>query len=303
MQESLRDFDIAAVAEKAATGDRQAIAELFERKAESIYFTAFGILGDRTDAQDAAQEAVLRICQSIGSLKDPKAVEAWVLKIVRNVCYAMLNKAKPVRDAMDIEDMTLCLAEDDGDVVPERYAEDRERREQLFKIVMGLSTGQRETIFMYYYDDMSVKEIAGVTATNVNTVTANLTKARKMIRKRLMEDKQQYEGIAPSIMAAPASASALGRVLKESSTAMFTPEIKTALCERWTSALWGGHAGTSVSAASAEAASGPAVNIGVAVMVSLVAFTGILYLNIRHDIGAYADQATTSVIRSYGDVD
>ncbi|MDR3364267.1 MAG: sigma-70 family RNA polymerase sigma factor [Clostridiales Family XIII bacterium] len=300
--------EIAGLARKAQKGNPKAFEELCAREAERIFMTAFGILGNRSDAEDAAQETILKIYQHIGSLKDPAAVDVWIMRIARNVCYDMLAGTIPEKNILDFDEAAGQIAEEDMAFIPEQYAVDSDLRKQLMEIVMGLPKKRRETIFMYYYDDMSTKEIASLTGTNVNTVTANLARARGMIRKVLDEQEAQGASLAFGAMAmapAPASAATLGSVLKQSAAELFSPEVQTALHRQWMHAIH--HVALPKAAATAAAAAAAhgaaATHIAVSVAVSAGIFAGAAYTAAQYDAAETgdADRTTTSIVQmDYG---
>ncbi|MDR3305753.1 MAG: sigma-70 family RNA polymerase sigma factor [Clostridiales Family XIII bacterium] len=288
-----RDGGIAQIAKAAIRGNQKAVAELCGKKMENMYFIAYGLLGNTDDAKDAAQESALRICHSIGGLKDPAAVESWIMKIVHNVCYQMLRKAKRVKDTVYMEggapqagDDTaiLQITDDDRDFMPEQYTEDAESRGELMDAVMSLGEKQREVVLMFYYSDMSVKEIADITETNVNTVTSNLTRARAMIKRRLMEKESRAESAAITV------------ALQAVSAEMFTPELQAELTSQVRAAIVPAH-GTAAPGAMA------AKFVAVFVAGFVTAFTIGIGVNMQYGASASFEQTEADVVSLYGDGD
>jgi RNA polymerase sigma-70 factor (ECF subfamily) len=188
----MAEAEIIELARKASKGNKKAFAELCEKKSRSMVFTALGILGNLEDAEDAAQDAVLTMFKGIGKLKTPEAIDVWIYQVVRSRCLRILEKnAKSIGD-LDIDDESLVQpAVTDDEMIPEKYAQNQELGRILYDIILGLPPKRRETIIMFYYDDLSIKEIAAVTGTTINAVTSTLTKAKVMIREQLEENERK----------------------------------------------------------------------------------------------------------------
>jgi RNA polymerase sigma-70 factor (ECF subfamily) len=228
--------DIVKLAKKARRGDVRAFEELCARKSENILFNALGILGNQQDAEDAAQETILQMYRSIGQLKTPEAVEVWILQIVRSKCYRILARRKPQDVELDAEDELREIA-DESDFLPEQYAEDSALQKELLDIVLGLPQKRREAVFLFYYDDLSVKEIAKLTGTNINTVTSNLTRARTMIKEKLIRDSENRADA--DLLYKGAGATVLGGALKGAAPNAFPPETVAAFNGKWQAAIHG----------------------------------------------------------------
>ncbi|MDR1028774.1 MAG: sigma-70 family RNA polymerase sigma factor [Clostridiales Family XIII bacterium] len=179
---------IGALALKAKNGDRDALSALCEAKARTVLYHALKHLGNREDAQDAAQESLIRICGNIGGLKDPASFNAWAQKIVLHTCFEFRKKRHDT--AVRTESVTEREFEErDRDVLPQAYAEDADGKEILRRIVSSLPPKRRETVLLYYYDGLSYTEIAEVTGVTVSTVSTNLLRAKESIR----EAYERYE--------------------------------------------------------------------------------------------------------------
>jgi RNA polymerase sigma-70 factor (ECF subfamily) len=201
----MANAEVIALARKAAGGNRKSFDELCHIKLQYILFRALTILGNHHDAEDAAQEAVIDMYRYIGNLKNPEAIDAWIGQIVRGKCIDIINKRRGNAVEPDADERFVQIADDDADFLPESYAENEELGDEIYEIVLDLPQKQREAILMYYYDDMSYKEIASITGTSINTVATNLMRARTMMKKKLQ--KKERVGVA--------SATVLGRIMQK----------------------------------------------------------------------------------------
>ncbi|MDR3304471.1 MAG: RNA polymerase sigma factor [Clostridiales Family XIII bacterium] len=204
---------IIELARRAVGGDRKAFEELCVQKSRSVIFNAYSYVKNLEDAEDIAQETFLTMLGSIKGLKNPEAIDIWILRIVQNKCKRFLVKRSKSDDDVDIDDEAVAgtMVEDKVDFLPEVCAENKELAKRIYDIVMALPLKRRETIIMYYYDDMGYKEIAEFTGVSVNTVATNIMRAKAMIREEL--EKPKNEDISALSGAKPVSV--LGRILKE----------------------------------------------------------------------------------------
>jgi RNA polymerase sigma-70 factor (ECF subfamily) len=181
------------LAAKAKDGSMDSLEELCREKSQSILYHAMKYLNDKQDAQDAAQEALIKICRGIGSLKDPSLFNGWAHRIVRNTCYEFQKKRRA-----DSERRLPVLTgsepvETDRDAIPHAYAEDRDSMGLLLSVVAALPAKRRDAIMMYYYDEMSYAEIAEAMEVSVSTVSTNIMRARKAIKKAYEKSSDKSE--------------------------------------------------------------------------------------------------------------
>jgi RNA polymerase sigma-70 factor (ECF subfamily) len=200
-------------AKKGSQDDFTRICNLKQRK---LFFYCLNILGNHHDAEDASQETILQMWKSIGDLKNPEAFDAWMLTVARSKCIYILSKQKRA-DTLSIDsdegylENTLEMEDLDREVLPEKYAEDSELAETLYRVITELPVKRREALIMYYYNGLSTTEIAKITKSTPNVVTGVITKARLQLKKKLLEIEGSLfiMGIAPQ--------SVIGKALSEAS--------------------------------------------------------------------------------------
>ncbi|MDR0817050.1 MAG: sigma-70 family RNA polymerase sigma factor [Clostridiales Family XIII bacterium] len=269
---------IVELARRSVKGDKKAFEDLIRAKQRGLLFAAYTILKDRADAEDAVQEAIISMYRHIGKLRSPEAVSAWAEKIVRNESYRIYQARTGRQDEADIDDEGIDVAEDARDLLPEKYAEDSAFRDQLYKSVLTLPTAKREAIIMYYYEDLSYKEIAKVTGTSINTVATNLNKARTALKRKLEDSDIKVNG-----MAGLASTSAvISKSLKAESFTVVPDEQIAGFEAKWVKAL---------NSAAKPAHVSSAAKAALVVVITTVAFVGIVGAVILTGSGASANDA------------
>ena len=181
-----------ALAERASKGDEEAFTELVEEKSRHILYNAFDILKNHHDAEDAAQEVVVKMYQYIGNLRDPENFNAWLNRIIQNVCISKLRKTKYFKNDLDVEaimDTTFSesLIEKDREFLPQTFVEDQSLSHTLLEIIKELPKRRRRAVLLYYYEDLSQKEISEVLGISESTVASNILRAKKDIKRKLEE--------------------------------------------------------------------------------------------------------------------
>jgi RNA polymerase sigma-70 factor (ECF subfamily) len=174
---------------RAKDGDELAFEELYRVFAGSILYHVKQLLFNKEDAEDAAQEAVLAMYQNLGSLKSAYAFKSWMLKILHSVCYARNQKwsrnEERYQSNQDMEDLGNILHETNAGNIPEQQVVEDDQNEAIIAAINTLSPMQRSSIIMYYYDEMSYKEIAKALGVTVSTASTNIMRAKNNIKKEL----------------------------------------------------------------------------------------------------------------------
>jgi RNA polymerase sigma factor (sigma-70 family) len=277
--EVVAEREIINLTRKAIAGDRNAFETLIACKLRGIVFNALSILKNHADAEDAAQDAIITMFRSIGKLKDPEAVDSWMYRIVRNRCLRMLERQAKSAGDVDIDDVSIDVVDDDTEFIPEEYAENRELGRELYEIVLSLPEKRRTAIILYYYNGMSLKEIADSTGATINTVSGVIAKARKMIKEEL----EKRNGIK-ALVGADVSAPVLSRVLQQESNDRIPDEMLTTLQEKWKASAQTLKYPTSSAAKAGTAIIGK--TLGALLAVALFVSGGVYLLNHYADGGA-----------------
>jgi RNA polymerase sigma-70 factor (ECF subfamily) len=251
----MANTEIVALAKKSINGNKKAFEELCRKKQQEIVFSAYTMLGNYHDAEDATQETIISMFRHIGKLKSPEAIDAWIFQIVKSKCSVILRKRTGRKDEIDIDDEAVSIAEDDREFLPAEYVEDEAQSDHIYKIVTALPEKRREAILMYYYEDMSYREIADATGTSIKTVSANISKARAMIKKQLNSENSNNGAVLMSAGAGVAGTGAgvgagvagvgvagagtggshavLGQILRRQADKHISQEYLTTIEHRW----------------------------------------------------------------------
>ncbi|MBS6184614.1 MAG: sigma-70 family RNA polymerase sigma factor [Clostridium celatum] len=161
---------------KAKNGDNEAFLELINENKLNIYRVARGILSNEHDIEDAIQNTVIKAYEKINTLKKNEFFRTWLVRILINECNEIIRRNKRV----------VSINESNHE---ERYNDCYENID-LTKAINSLSEELRITTVLFYFEDMSIKDIASVLNIPNGTVRSRLSRARKILREIIGEDEE-----------------------------------------------------------------------------------------------------------------
>lgn len=181
-------------------GEKHLFHELIRPCERGIYFLLFSLLRNEADAEDAAQEAVLKVYRNLHLFRGESQFRTWVLSIARNEGLGKLRKNDGRR-----EDSLDALVDDQaGDFtpailtswreVPSESLERKELGEVLRKAVEGLPAIYRNVVLLRDIEEMDARETAAVLGITEGAVKVRLHRARAMLQRSLAP---KLEGFAP----------------------------------------------------------------------------------------------------------
>ena len=174
------------------------LEQIYNEAYKTVYWTALGLLKNEADAEDIVQDTFVALIESYDSIKDKSKVISWLKKTAANKCLNRIKLAKT--DNMDEEffDSVEAVPED---FLPDSIIESEDARRIVMDIINSkLSDDIRRTLILFYFDDMSTKEIAEALGIPQGTVSWRLNFAKKTIKKEVEkyeeENKTKLFGMA-----------------------------------------------------------------------------------------------------------
>jgi len=163
------------------------LEQIYNEAYKAVYWTALGLLKNEADAEDIVQDTFVTLIESYDAIKDKSKVISWLKKTAANKCLDRIKLAKI--DNMDEEffDSVEAVPED---FLPDSIIESEDARRIVMDIINNkLSDDIRRTLILFYFDDMSTKEIAEALGIPQGTVSWRLNFAKKTIKKEV----EKYE--------------------------------------------------------------------------------------------------------------
>lgn len=180
---------------EAKKNNADAFCELISPYTGQLLNYAFRMLKNHEDAEDALQEAYLKIYNSLNKFEGNSSFKTWIYRIVTNVCLDMLRKQK--RNSTT----TLSITDEDGEhelllpddtYMPERIAQKNAALDALQKALSSLNDEHRAIITLRDIDGFSYEEIADAMNISLGTVKSRISRARIRLKELLAKDKELF---------------------------------------------------------------------------------------------------------------
>jgi RNA polymerase sigma-70 factor (ECF subfamily) len=168
----------AALVQRTACSDPNAYAELVRRHLPRVFAVTRRMLGCEATAEDAAQEALLRLWTHAGSYDPAKAlVSTWLTRITINICLDRLRKRQEEQwnDSFDAP-------------VPadqEKAIADGQLAARVERALQSLPDRQRLALVLCHYEELTLAEAASAMETSIEAVESLLSRARRTLKQRL----------------------------------------------------------------------------------------------------------------------
>ena len=175
----------------AKSGNKKSFDKLYELTHNDVWYNCLSLLKDEENAKDIMQETYITAFLKLDTLKDEEKFCGWVTTIAVNLCKKKL-KGK-VEYQID-DEVLITEAETDELMLPEEYITKTEKRKVLLQIMEDtLSFNQYQTVLMFYFDEMSIAEIAQALEISEGTVKSRLNSSRAKM-KTAIEDYENKSG-------------------------------------------------------------------------------------------------------------
>ncbi|MBQ2581675.1 MAG: RNA polymerase sigma factor, partial [Ruminococcus sp.] len=192
--------DIAELAAKAKNGDNAAFEKLYKEFYPKVYYFAKQNVGSLDAAEDITAETFCAAMESIGSLRSEESFVGWLYCIAYRKCADHIKTAELDRKQREQAAQLAALSE--PIMLPDDYAVSEQTKQQLQSVIDSLPSDMRSAMILYYYDNLSVAEVARVIGTNENNANQKLHRARQKIKKQI----EKLSGKGTLFAAAPLSA-------------------------------------------------------------------------------------------------
>jgi RNA polymerase sigma-70 factor (ECF subfamily) len=171
-------LQLVRLARNGAGGQGEAFAALIERFERAALGVAYAILRDADRAGDAVQEAFLRAWQELPGLKEEAKFGSWLMQIVRHAAIDARRRQRPT--VGEFPDLA-------AGGLPEDQVEAADRARLVKAALEELDDTTRQAVMLRYYDGLGSKEIADLLDTSPAAVDMRLSRARSVLRERLVD--------------------------------------------------------------------------------------------------------------------
>jgi len=165
------------------TNDREKVLDqLMDKYGNSILHLAYSYVGNREIAEDLTQEIFVKCYQKLDQYQKRSSLKSWLWRIAINHCKDYLKSWHYKHIIISDEQAKRTSS---GDRVVEHEVIQKYEDEQLVHTVMGLPDTYREVLYLYYFEELTIKEISNLINVNQNTIKTRLKKAKEILKDRL----------------------------------------------------------------------------------------------------------------------
>ena len=179
--------------------DRKELEKIYNEAYRAVYWTAFSLLKNEDDAQDIVQDTFVALINSYDSIQDKSKIVPWLKKVAANKSLNHLTRTKTDNVEDEFFDTVETVPED---FLPDSLVESEETRKIIMDIINNsLSEDIRMTLILFYFDEMSTKEVAEALGIPEGTVSRRIHSAKKKIKKEV--EKYEEENDTKLFMVVP----------------------------------------------------------------------------------------------------
>jgi RNA polymerase sigma-70 factor (ECF subfamily) len=196
------------LARRLMTGDANAFDRFVEHFRAKIFHYSWLMCGQREDAEDVAQDTLLKVFESFDQLREPERVRPWVFRIARNACLMKRRKSAfaPAQE-LSLDDFMPTLSHQGGHAklqiadwsgLPDRQVMQSEMKQVLDRAISELPEDYKSVLLMRDVEELSTLETAQVFNLTQDVVKTRLHRARLAVRQKLDEYLRTDGGVLSS---------------------------------------------------------------------------------------------------------
>ena len=173
---------------KVRGGDKEAFGQLDERYQQMVGHISRKMIADEWVARELAQEAILQAYLSLNHLRDDSCFKSWLYGITLNICRSYLHDQKI--DMLSLETVMGGVRSDilinfNDTIDPQTIAEAHDLHRLVLDAIDGLSSKDKEATLLFYYEQLTLQEIAALSGVSAGAIKGRLYRARKKLQERL----------------------------------------------------------------------------------------------------------------------
>ena len=191
-------MDETILIQKSQRGDMDAFEQLLLRYEKKVYTIAYKYMGNAEDASDLAQEALIKVYQSIGTFRGESSFGTWIGRITANKCLDELRKRKKLQTTSLDEELELEEGSVQKEIVSERDTPEQHtiRQETVHYVQQKLQQMKEEyrmVLVLRELEGHSYEDIADMLNCSLGTVKSRISRARNYLKELVLAD-QHKEG-------------------------------------------------------------------------------------------------------------
>jgi RNA polymerase sigma-70 factor, ECF subfamily len=172
----------------AKQGNQEAIAAIIETYQRPVFNLCYRMLGNRMEAEDIAQEALIKAITKLHLFDPSYSFKPWVLRIASNTCIDCLRRRKPEPSLDDMGEDGAWEWFPGHSPNPEHEVMKQEQQSQVQDAVAQLQPLDRTVVALFYWEGLSYADISEVTDLTVSAIKSRLYRARRAMAEHLTQE-------------------------------------------------------------------------------------------------------------------
>jgi len=167
-------------------GEENAFERFVEHFRSKIFHFSWLMCGSPDDAEEVAQETLLKVFESFDQLREPDRVRAWVFRIARNVCLMQRRKSvfAPAHE-LSIDELRPSDQFPDGAIAPEGRLLNTELRAVIDRVIVELPPSYRAVVLLRDLEELTTEETAQILGLSTDVIKTRLHRGRSAMRQKL----------------------------------------------------------------------------------------------------------------------
>lgn len=218
-------MEVHELVKQTKSGDNKAFDKLYKLTEKEIWYTCISFLRDETTAQDVMQETYITAFLKIQTLDKTAQFRSWLNRIAVNKCKDYLKGKGEIGLSDEILENEVVQ---DEVTIPEEYITNNAKREIILKLMEDtLSHAQYQTVFLFYFSEMSIPEIAEIMEVSEGTVKSRLNSSRAKIKTAVEKYEEENKDRLHGVVFVPL----FGSIFKEEAKNLKVPKISLEFLE------------------------------------------------------------------------
>jgi RNA polymerase sigma-70 factor (ECF subfamily) len=164
---------------KVINGDTNAFANLIDAYKNMVFSLAYKMTKNREDAEEISQDTFIKAYKNLEKFKGDSKFSTWLYRIAYHACLDSIKKNKKHQNTLEINEITFNQIKSVENIL--EGIERKERAKIMNDCLLKLPEEERSVIWMFYYDELSLKEIIEVTQLSEANIKVKLHRARKKL--------------------------------------------------------------------------------------------------------------------------
>lgn len=184
------ETDLQRWLDEAIQGNEEAYCFLVEHYQKGVFNLCYRMLGNRQEAEDAAQEVFWRAYRALHRYDPERSFQTWLLSIASHFCIDQQRKRR-----LNLVEIDTPFEETfhDNSPTPESVFKQNEKASQIETLINELKPTDRAALVLRYWHEMSEKEIADTLSLSVSAVKSRLFRARKEMAQLMADQREEIE--------------------------------------------------------------------------------------------------------------